>query len=89
MVQFQSLKNAVNLTGWSPFTPVALHNDMGIEVIKGTVAFGTASPRAVIQTLNLIVTAARTLSDCISRKRNKRVCLGCRRIVVYSILFFI
>jgi hypothetical protein len=66
----------LNLTGRCSFTPVALHDDMSVEVIKGTVAFCTAGPRAVIQTLDLIVAAAGTLSDCISRKRDKRVCLG-------------
>ncbi len=48
---------------------MALYDDMGIEVIKGTIAFGTARPRAVIETLNLIVSAPWMLFDCISRKR--------------------
>jgi hypothetical protein len=61
----------VNLTGRSSFTAVALHDDMGIEVIEGTVALCAAGPRAVIETLNFIVTTAGTLSDCVSRKRNK------------------
>jgi hypothetical protein len=64
-------KKAVNLTSRCSFIPVALHDDMSVEVIKGTVAFCTVGPRAVIQTLNLIITAAGTLSDGISRKRNK------------------
>jgi hypothetical protein len=80
-------KNAVKLTCRSSFTPVALHDDMGIEVIKGTVAFCAARPRAVIQTLNLIITAAGTFSDCVSRKRNKGVCLGYRWIGGSSVLF--
>ena len=63
----------MNLTGRSSFTPVALHDDMSIEVIKGTVALCTAGPRAVIQTLNLIVTAARTLVLLGTRNRNEGV----------------
>jgi hypothetical protein len=55
----------------TPFIPVALHDDMSIEMIKGTVAFCTVGPRALIQTLDLIVAAAGSLSDCISRKSNK------------------
>jgi len=50
---------------------MALHANMGVEVIKSTVAFCTAHPRAVIEALNLIVTSAGTLSDGISRKRDK------------------
>lgn len=59
------------LTRWCSFTPVSLHDDMGIEVIKGTVAFCTARPRAVIKSLNLVITSAGSLSDRVSRKRNK------------------
>jgi len=59
----------MNLTGQSLFTPVVLHGNMSIEMTKGTVAFCTASPRAVIQMLNLIVMVVWTLSDCISKSQ--------------------
>jgi hypothetical protein len=50
---------------------MVLHANMGVEVIKSTVAFCTAYPRAVIEVLNLIRMLAGMLSDGISRKRDK------------------
>jgi len=50
---------------------MVLHANMGIEVIKSTVAFCIAHPKAVIEALNLVVTLAGMLSDGISRKRDK------------------
>jgi hypothetical protein len=80
------MNKPVDLTGRSSFAPVALHDDMGVEVIKGTVAFCTARPRAVIEALNLVVTSAGTLSDGISGKRDKRVSFGYRRIRGYDVV---
>jgi len=65
------VKKAVDLTGWSSFTSVTLHDDMGIEVIKSTVALCTAQPGAVVETLYLVITSTRTLFYRISGKRDK------------------
>jgi hypothetical protein len=59
------------LTSRCPLIPMALHDDVSIEVIEGSVALCTANPRAVIEALNLVVTTTWSFPYCISRKRDE------------------
>jgi hypothetical protein len=64
-------------TGQSPYTLVAQHDDMSMEVIADTIAFCTET-KSHTDTLSYRNggTAAGILSECIPRKRNKCVRLG-------------
>jgi hypothetical protein len=50
---------------------MALHNYVCVEVIEGTIALRATRPRAMIETLNLVVASTRALSHCVPRKGDK------------------
>ena len=58
---------------------MALHADMGIEVVERTVRLRTVRPRTSVQTLDLVVSSARPLTHGIAGQRHERVRLRHRR----------
>ena len=61
----------LNLTSRGSFIPMALHKYVCIEVVGGTIALSITHPRATIETLELVGSTQRALSDCVSRERHK------------------
>jgi hypothetical protein len=58
---------------------VALHDDVGVEVVEGAVCLCAGGEVAGVETLDLVVAAAGPLLDCVAGERDEGV--GLRSVV--------
>lgn len=69
----EGIKSGAQLTFRSTLRSVRLHGDVRIEVVQCSVCLLTAIPSALVHTLNLLVTATRSLVLLGTGDRHERV----------------